>query len=75
MWQCGGDDMDMILSEQEVAALTLKRQPSAQARALKEAGIPFRIVSGRPVVARAALVDTLSGGRHTVGPQLRLKRA
>ena len=67
--------MDIILSEQEVEALTLKRQPSAQVRALREAGIPFRVVSGRPVVARSVLVDTLSGGRHTVGPQLRLKRA
>lgn len=65
----------MFLTEEEVETLTKKRQPAAQARALREVGVPYLMISGRPVVARAVLMDTLSGGRHTVGPQLRLRRA
>ncbi len=65
----------LTLTEQEVVEITRRARPSAQARVLKEAGIPFRLIAGRPVVAREALLETLTGGRHTVGPQLRLRRA
>lgn len=61
----------LTLTEQEIQALTRKVRPSAQIRALREAGIPHKVVAGWPVVARQALVDTLLNGRHTTGPQLR----
>lgn len=62
------------LTDAEMEQITRKVRPSAQARVLRESGIPFRIVDGRPLVARSALIETLSGRGHT-GPQLRLKRA
>lgn len=64
----------LTLTEQELQDITRKVRPSAQARVLSEAGIPFRMIAGRPMVARAALIETLTGGRHTTGPQLRLRR-
>jgi hypothetical protein len=38
------------LSDKEVARLTRKKRPSAQIRVLVDAGIPFRVVDGRPIV-------------------------
>ena len=66
---------DLTLTDDELTRLTRKARPSAQIRALREAGIPLKVISGRPVVARAALIETLTGGRHTTGPQLRLRNA
>ncbi len=63
------------LTDEELTQITRRVRPTAQARVLRESGIPFRIVAGRPLVARTALIETLSMGRHTTGPQLRLKRA
>ena len=65
---------EFALDEGEVAAITRRKRPTAQARVLRESKIPFLMIDGRPVVSRAALVETLTGGRHTVGPQLRLQK-
>lgn len=65
----------IALDDSEVKALTRRVRPTAQARVLKDSGIPYRMVSGRPVVARDALIDTLQGGRSVAGPKLRLSRA
>ena len=59
------------LSERKIESLTRKRRPSAQARVLKEAGIPFRLVDGRPVVLERDIVPS-QVGRDTSGPRLRL---
>lgn len=61
----------LTLTELELQQITRKVRPSAQARVLRESGIPFKMVAGWPVVARAALVETLMNGRHTTGPQVR----
>ncbi len=40
----------MWLTETQVESLTNRKRPSAQARVLKDAGIPYRLVDGRPIV-------------------------
>lgn len=59
------------LTDRQLVALTRRRQPAAQIRVLREAGIPHRVVDGRPVVMAA---DVAPGGerRDTQGPRLRL---
>lgn len=42
----------MWLSEQEVQSLTRRKRTSAQIRVLVEAGIPFLLVDGRPIVVK-----------------------
>ena len=41
------------LTDRQLIALTRRRQPAAQIRVLKEAGIAHRVVDGRPVVMAA----------------------
>lgn len=59
------------LTERQLIALTRRRQPAAQIRVLKEAGVPHRVVDGRPVVMASAIEP---GGerRDTKAPRLRL---
>lgn len=45
----------MWLTQAQLVELTRRKRPSAQAKALIEAGIPFRIVSGRPIVVESDL--------------------
>lgn len=40
----------MWLTEEQLVQLTRRKQPSAQIRALAASGIPFKVVSGRPIV-------------------------
>jgi hypothetical protein len=40
----------MWLTEKELERLTRRKRPSAQAQVLREAGIPYRMVDGRPIV-------------------------
>jgi hypothetical protein len=47
--------MQYWLTEQEVEALTGRKQPAAQARVLAKDRIPFRMVNNRPVVVRSDL--------------------
>lgn len=49
----------MWLTEKQLERFTRRKRPSAQARVLREAGIPYDLVDGRPVV----LKDNLS--RHS----------
>jgi hypothetical protein len=59
------------LSDEEVAALTRKKQAPAQERVLSDAGIKFKIIDERPVVLRSALEET----PVVHEPKLRLARA
>ena len=59
------------LTERRMVDLTRKRRPSAQIRVLREAGIPYRVVDGRPVVLERDIA-TSQAGRDTSGPRLRL---
>jgi len=59
------------LSERQLIALTRRRQGAAQIRVLREAGIPYRVVDGRPVVLERDIVPS-QVGRDTSGPRLRL---
>lgn len=43
------------LTEKQIENLTRKARPSAQAKELDRAGIPYRMVAGRPVVLVQAL--------------------
>lgn len=45
----------LALDDAELIQITRRRRPSAQARVLREAGIPYRMIAGRPVIARARL--------------------
>jgi hypothetical protein len=46
------------LTDDQVAELTKRKRPSAQMRQLAKDGIPFREVSGRPIVVERDLVAT-----------------
>jgi hypothetical protein len=59
------------LSDKEVAKLTRKKRPSAQIRVLRDGGIQFRVVDGRPIVPRSEIEQTRP---DTFQPQLRLAR-
>jgi hypothetical protein len=59
------------LSDKEVADLTRKKRPSAQIRVLRDGGIQFRVVDGRPIVPRSEIEQTRP---DTFQPQLRLAR-
>lgn len=48
--------MTTWLTDPELRFLTNRRRPSAQARVLRAAGIPFRMIDGRPIVERGAVV-------------------
>lgn len=58
------------LTEAELVSLTNRVQVAAQCRVLDMASPPirYRLVDGRPIVPRAAVVDT----PETYEPQLRL---
>ena len=45
----------MWLNDEQLVQLTRRKQPSAQIRALVAAGIPFKVVSGRPIVVLSDL--------------------
>jgi len=45
----------MWLTDKQLEALTRRKRPSAQAQVLLEAGIPFDMVDGRPVVLKDSL--------------------
>ena len=60
----------MFLTDTELERLTRRKQPAAQARVLREAGIYFRMVDKRPVVSR----DELSQADQPPEPKLRLVR-
>lgn len=60
----------MWLSDKELQDLTRRKQPAAQVRVLREAGIVYRMVDGRPVVARAQFEQT----ERPPEPKLRLIR-
>jgi hypothetical protein len=47
----------MWLTDEQLIELTRRKQPRAQIRILNEAGIPYRIVAGRPVVLRSDLTE------------------
>lgn len=61
----------MFLSQDELARLTGKRRPTAQARWLDAHGYPY---APGPVVLRDVVVARLGGGTKVAirGPQLRL---
>ena len=59
------------LSDKEVAKLTRKKRPSAQIRVLRDDGIRFRVVDGRPIVPRSEIEQTHP---EAFQPQLRLAR-
>ena len=46
------------LTDKQLEAYTRRKRPSAQAQVLREAGIPFRIVDGRPMVMVSDLSPT-----------------
>lgn len=45
----------MWLTEKQVQELTKKKRPSAQIRVLVEAGVPFQVIAGRPIVVASDL--------------------
>lgn len=48
----------MWLSEQQLAELTRRSKAGAQRKVLEQAGIPYRLVDGRPVVLLSDLQQT-----------------
>jgi len=61
----------MWLTEQEVADLTRRVKPAAQARVLLKVGIPFRMVDNRPIVLRSDIETAVRPQR----PQVKLRLA
>lgn len=53
-------------TESEIEALTRRKRPSAQARVLQQAGIPFQMVDNRPLVMR-------DYAAHTPKPEPKLR--
>lgn len=53
----------MWLTERQIARLTRRKRPSAQAEVLREAGIPYQMVDGRPVVLKDSLYREKPKGR------------
>lgn len=46
----------MWLTERQLEKLTRRKRPTAQATILREAGIPYSMVDGRPIVMSDQLV-------------------
>lgn len=53
----------MWLTEKQVERLTRRKRPSAQIEVLHEAGIPYVVVDGRPVVMKDSLHREKPKGR------------
>lgn len=54
--------MDMLLSQQEIEALTEYTKPALQKKQLQKMGIPFKAGrTGKPKVLRSVLIGKLSG--------------
>lgn len=53
----------MWLTERQIARLTRRKRPTAQAEVLREAGIPYQMVDGRPVVLKDSLYREKPKGR------------
>ena len=53
----------MWLTDKEVERLTRRKRPSAQAQVLREAGIPYSMVDGRPIVLKDSLHREKPKGR------------
>ncbi len=53
----------MWLTEREIARLTRRKRPTAQAEVLREAGIPYVVVDGRPIVLKDSLYREKPKGR------------
>ena len=53
--------MSLLLSREELRELTQRARQDAQAAMLDGAGIPYRIVAGRIIVARAHALAWLEG--------------
>jgi hypothetical protein len=53
----------MWLTERQIARLTRRKRPTAQAEVLREAGIPYHMVDGRPVVLKDSLYREKPKGR------------
>jgi len=53
----------MLLTDKELERLTRRKRPSAQAQVLREAGIPYWMVDGRPVVLKDSLFREKPKGR------------
>ena len=45
----------MWLTDRQIEALTRRKRPRAQAQVLRDAGIPYDLVDGRPVVLKDSL--------------------
>lgn len=45
----------MWLTEKQLEALTRRKRPTAQADVLRQAGIPYDMVDGRPIVLKDSL--------------------
>lgn len=45
----------MWLTDKQLEALTRRKRPRAQAQVLREAGIPYNMIDGRPVVLKDSL--------------------
>lgn len=54
----------MWLTDKQLERLTRRKRPRAQAQVLREAGIPYSMVDGRPIVAK--------DWQHTERPKGRL---
>lgn len=61
---------DPWLTEEQLERLTKKKRPSAQAEELRRAGVPFRMVAGRPIV----LIQSLSPAQKADAPRPQVKR-
>lgn len=61
----------MILSREELQALTGRRHSDAQVMALRRLGVPFKLDGRRPVVLRSAVEVALGGSVVRREPQLR----
>lgn len=60
--------MNLWLSDDQVCELTRRKQPAAQERVLREAGISFILVDGRPVVPLSEIQQNPTAAE----PKLRL---
>lgn len=60
----------MWLSDAELRDLTRRKRPSAQMRVLAQAGIPFNVVAGRPVVVKDALYEEVSRRSRFTAPHV-----
>lgn len=63
----------ILLSHEEIAALTGKQTAKAQARALDTMGIPYRVRPDKSIAISRAVVETALGS-HLVTNQARVGR-